>query len=166
MNEPVTRIGVISDTHMSRCEDRLFDVAETVFQDVSVLLHAGDHTHPSVLDAFAHMEVHAVSGNCDGPDVRALHPPMREIDVAGIRIGLVHGWGDRSRVPSNVFSAFRDVDAIVFGHTHVPMCRREKGVLLFNPGSASRNRGGIHDRSVGILTIGADGDICGAIVPI
>ncbi len=31
----------------------------------------------------------------------------------------------------------RDGDAFLFGHIHTPVCRREKGILYLNPGSAA-----------------------------
>lgn len=31
----------------------------------------------------------------------------------------------------------RDGDAFLFGHIHIPVCRREKGILYLNPGSAA-----------------------------
>jgi hypothetical protein len=61
--------------------------------------------------------------------------------MAGFRIGLTHGHlgvgHDRSRTPQLALALFgrQKVNCIIFGHTHIPYCRMEKGIFLFNPGS-------------------------------
>ncbi|KKB38817.1 putative phosphoesterase [Bacillus thermotolerans] len=45
-----------------------------------------------------------------------------------------------------------EVDCIVFGHSHIPYLRFEKGVLMFNPGSATDKRR-LPYYSYGILTV-------------
>jgi len=93
-----------------------------------------------------------VRGNCDeaAPDL----PEKRIYEAAGFRIGLIHGWGGPDGIVSNVLSSFADVplDALVFGHSHYPLCRQNGHVLLFNPGSATDRRAAPF-HSVGILTL-------------
>lgn len=160
------RIGVISDTHMTSAETDLFALRKGPFQDVSMILHAGDLVRYRVLDAFYDLDVIGVAGNCDGKDVRARFPDTRVVTAGSCRIGLVHGWGHRESVMHRAREAFTDVDAVVFGHTHVPFCEFLDGVLMFNPGSFSHNRGGSVARSVGILTIAPNDGISGAIIAV
>jgi predicted phosphodiesterase len=47
-----------------------------------------------------------------------------------------------------------DIDALVFGHSHRPLCHRYEGVLLFNPGSAADRREADH-HTVGLLEVGS-----------
>ncbi|TWI74351.1 hypothetical protein LZ24_00954 [Desulfobotulus alkaliphilus] len=160
------RVGVLSDTHMQAADDTLFSLRQGVFSDVSMILHAGDMTRLSVLDAFYDVDVFAVCGNCDGPDVREHHPVSRIVPIGPVRVGLIHGWGERSGVMMRAKNAFEGVDAVVFGHTHVPECHKLDDVLMFNPGSYSDNRKGPWPHTVGILTIFPNGDISGDIVPV
>jgi len=53
--------------------------------------------------------------------------------------------------------------AVLYGHTHVPNFHRKKSVLYFNPGSCGPRR---FERpvTVGLLTVGADGELKPEIV--
>ncbi|MCM2265004.1 MAG: metallophosphatase family protein [Desulfuromonadales bacterium] len=161
------RVGVLSDTHLPDTGEALaflLDLAERHFQGVEAILHAGDVVAPGVLAAFAPTPVYAVRGNMDP----AMHdfPQKRLLKIAGIRIGLIHGWGPREGLVERVRNEFRNLplDCLVFGHSHVPMCHRESGLLLFNPGSAVDRRGMPYE-SVGLLEI-EDGTISAQIVPL
>lgn len=163
----MTRIGVISDTHLADTGDSLaflLRIAEDHFQGVELILHAGDIVAPCVLAAFAPLPVFAVRGNMDPatPDL----PKKRIIEVNGCRIGLMHGWGPREGLLEHVQGEFHDMrlDAFVFGHSHVPMCEWSDGVLLFNPGSATDGRG-MPYASVGVLEV-EGGAIQGRIIPL
>lgn len=160
------RIGVLSDTHMKVPDAALLSLRAGLFADVSLILHAGDVIGPAVLDVFDDVEVLAVAGNCDGPEIRACHPISRTIAIGPVHIGLIHGWGERSGVLLRARESFDNVNAVVFGHTHVPECTLSEGVLMFNPGSFSDNRKGPWSGSVGILTISPDGVISGDIFPV
>jgi len=158
----VTRIGVISDTHIGEPSPALKDLAGGLFSDVRMVLHAGDLTRIAVLEAFSDKEVTAVSGNMDRYDVTAVLPARQTVSVDGYRIGLTHGWGSHRNIEERVRDLFSDVDAIVYGHTHEPANHSVDGVLLFNPGAFSGSRMG-GQRSVGILTVRRNQGIIGDI---
>lgn len=147
-------IGVISDTHVSGPTDGLRELRETIFADVSMILHAGDLTELEVLEAFSDKEVVAVSGNMDSGAVKARLPSKTVIEVGGFRIGIIHGWGHPFGMAKKVEPTFRDVDVIVYGHTHRPDNQVRQGILFFNPGAFSGGFPFLSKRSVGILTIG------------
>lgn len=161
------RIGVIADTHLPDTGESLaflLDVAAQHFQGVAMILHAGDIVAPGILTAFAPCPVYGVRGNMDpaAPDL----PQKRVLHIAGITIGLMHGWGSREGLVERIRGEFRDVplDCLVYGHSHVPACRREGSLLLFNPGSAVDRRD-MPYTSVGILEI--DGKrVNGQIIPL
>lgn len=161
----MTRIGVISDTHLSLTQDLrpLARLLSNVFEGVELILHAGDITDPDIFfELFADMRVLAVAGNMDRFRDDALSPPTRTVHVDGATIAVAHGHGYSGSLPDALLPVFPDADAIVYGHTHVALCERRKGVLVFNPGSPLRprdHRGG----SVGILTV-KDGCVDGEIV--
>ena len=161
------RIGVISDTHLAdtgECLAFLADLAARHFPRVDLILHAGDIVVPGVLAAFAPCPVIAVRGNMDPPA-----PGLeikRVVGADGARIGLIHGWGAREGLVARVRNEFRGVslDCLVYGHSHMPMCRYENGLLLFNPGSATGPRGGA-PASIGLLEA-EQGRVSGSIVEV
>ena len=147
------KIGVISDTHLSKPTSQLAELPYTVFADVTMILHAGDLTELEVLGAFSDKEVVAVSGNMDSMDVRNQLPSERVLEIGGFRIGLTHGWGHPFGVPKKIADTFGDVDVIVYGHSHRPDNQIRNGILFFNPGAFSGGFPLTRKRSVGILTL-------------
>jgi putative phosphoesterase len=149
----MTRIGVISDTHLSGPDRVLGEILASRFMDVDMIIHAGDLVALRVLEALgaSGREVAAVCGNMDGPDVRACLPQTRTVTVEGAVIGIVHGWGAPAGIRQRVLSLFKGVDAIVYGHTHQAYAGIEAGVYFFNPGSPTDSRF-TTSCSVGIIT--------------
>ena len=156
------KIGVISDTHLSKPNQALYRLNEEIFTDVSIVLHAGDLTRLAILEAFSDKKVIAVSGNMDRHDVTAKLPPKEIVTIAGYSIGLIHGWGSPWGIEDKISNAFQDVHAIVYGHTHKPSNRIRGGVLMFNPGSFSGSLLLGRNPSVGIITI--DNGVRGKII--
>jgi hypothetical protein len=60
----------------------------------------------------------------------------KEIIAAGkFKIGLIHGYGAPKDLLQTVKGEFKNVDAIVFGHSHAAVNIKKDGMLYFNPGS-------------------------------
>lgn len=159
------RIGVISDTHLTDTAESsalLQCIAADCFRDVEMVIHAGDVVDPAVLTIFTPCPVYGVRGNMDPSSANL--PYKRILQVEGVRIGVIHGWGSADRLVERIFREFAEtpVDCLVFGHSHTPMCRHEDGVLLFNPGSATDRRG-MPWESVGILEV-SHGTVNGRIL--
>jgi len=156
----MTRIGVISDTHLRGCDPELTQRLAGPFAGVDMILHAGDLVNLRVLDCLEAPVVIAVAGNMD--DYTVIHelPAKRIVDVEGKRIGLIHGWGPPLGLAARVAAEFGGVDCVIFGHSHRPMNARKGGVLMFNPGSVGR--GLIGSGTVGLLTV--DQEIKGEII--
>lgn len=136
-------IGVVSDTHIPSRARRIPPRVIAGLRGVDLILHAGDLTELSVLaELRAIAPVEAVVGNVDSLEVMEALPRTRILDVDGRRIGLVHGDGPGPSTPARVLRAFAGipVDAIVFGHSHAPLCEHRDGLLLFNPGSPTDKR--------------------------
>jgi putative phosphoesterase len=89
--------------------------------------------------------VHAVHGNADEPALRSALPQEVVVEAAGARIGMVHVPGPAPGREERLVRRFPGCDAVVFGHTHLPVVERHAGVWLLNPGSPTeRRRGPFH----------------------
>ncbi len=139
----IRKIGVVSDSHVpvrARClPPELF----SRLQGVELILHAGDLVVEEVLSELeALAPVVAVAGNMDPPALRRRLKRLKLLECGEVRIGLIHGDGLRRRPRKRAEEAFRDcgVQAIVFGHSHQPLCERSEETLLFNPGSCTDPR--------------------------
>jgi putative phosphoesterase len=149
----IMKIGVVSDTHLSEPNSAFKKLIETHFRDVDKILHAGDFVEMSVAEYLASQkELIAVCGNMDPPEIRRAFPRKRVVEAGQFRIGLVHGGGPPFGMESRVRDEFDEVDAIVYGHTHIPAHHQVKDIYFFNPGSPTRSF--IHGSTLGILHIG------------
>ncbi|NRN65013.1 Metallophosphoesterase [Kibdelosporangium sp. 4NS15] len=161
------RVVVLADTHSPRrwkaCPPRV----ATHLRDADVILHAGDVCTKDVLDELAEFApVHVVMGNNDGPDVAAWGAPETlELDLAGLKVAMIHDSGQATGRTRRMRNRFPDADLVVFGHSHIPMDQTGDGVRIFNPGSPTDRRRQPHG-TIGLLDI-ADGELAGArIVPV
>ncbi len=143
-------LAVISDTHMPRGRRRL-PVEHLIAADA--ILHAGDLMERSVLEALEALgpPVHAVCGNVDDDWLRARLPLQRTVEVAGVRIGMVHDAGPRAGRLARMRRRFPDEDAVIFGHSHIPLHETAAdGFQIFNPGSPTdRRRQATHTMGLG-----------------
>lgn len=176
------RIGVLADTHIPDLRRSLPMRVMDIFSSVEIVLHAGDITALSVLQQLQESVslTFAVYGEDDSPQVRGYLQESQVLEFGGLRVGLIHG-NRAARTEMNIRLArllrrdpydrqyleyllgrFSNVDAIVFGHTHMPYARVHEGVFFFNPGSINPYRS---EPSVGLLEIDNRG-IRGRILPI
>jgi len=151
------RIGVLSDSHLSRMPEDFLEALKIAFQGVDLVFHCGDWVSKAVLEAMTAQgwEVMGVAGNMDPPEIRCAVPVKRELVLEGRRVGLVHGWGAPGGIEKRVMGVFEGVDMVVFGHTHKPFWAKVGGVWLFNPGSAA-GWGNPKGPTVGILDLGEE----------
>ncbi|QAY68350.1 metallophosphoesterase family protein [Paenibacillus protaetiae] len=139
------KIVIVSDTHMPRMAKSLPAALVQQLEGADLILHAGDWTTLLVYHELArYAPVKGVAGNNDGEALVAKFGLKRIVNAGGKRFGLVHGHGPvRSRTAlQTALAAFdgEQVDAVIFGHSHVPYMKRHEGVLLFNPGSPTAKR--------------------------
>lgn len=146
------KIGVISDTHLTCCDDRLMRLLHDHFRDVDLILHAGDLVDIRVLDAFTGKDVKAVCGNMDPMPVRKTLPDRLILNINNYKIGLVHGWGMPYGIEKKILKEIGHVDCLIYGHTHRAANQVKNGTLFFNPGSATDKRFASRN-TVGILEI-------------
>jgi putative phosphoesterase len=145
-------IGVISDTHLNAVSSDLVDIYERYFSDVEMIFHAGDLVSLEIADYLSQKPLHIVQGNMDTIEVRKRFPAKEIIEVGGFRVGFIHGWGSPFGIEKRIRSEFTGVHAIIYGHSHRPSNHADKGILFFNPGTATGFRMA-GSNSIGILRI-------------
>jgi hypothetical protein len=136
------QIAIISDTHLPRGGRRLPAGCVERLAAADLILHAGDLNTLAVLrELEGYGPVVAVHGNVDDSEVRAAVPAAAAIEAAGARIALVHDAGPAKGRLARLRRRFPDADAVVFGHSHIPLHEGEAaGVQIFNPGSPTERR--------------------------
>ena len=134
---------IIADTHLPK---RARDLPESLWAEVEtadVVLHAGDWVSASLLDALETRarRVIGVHGNNDGPELRARLPEVARVELAGLRVAVVHETGPADGRESRCEAEYPDVDLLIFGHSHIPWDSTTPGGLrLLNPGSPTDRR--------------------------
>jgi putative phosphoesterase len=141
----VTKVGVVSDTHLPRFGRALPRALVRGLRRAGVtrILHLGDMTDLLAVPLFeAIAPFDAVAGNNDGQDIRARFSRRKIVQVEGVRIGMIHGDGRRGTAKSRALEAFAadEADVILFGHSHRPYVGRDGGRLIANPGSPTDKR--------------------------
>jgi putative phosphoesterase len=142
----MTTLVLLGDTHMPRFGRGLPGPLLEGLRDADLILHAGDITEHFVLDQLAeHAPVFAVAGNNDSPELTGELGLTRIFAVDDVRFGLTHGHlGPGKTTPERAARAFAGehprLDAICFGHSHIPMIEHADGQWLLNPGSPTDRR--------------------------
>jgi putative phosphoesterase len=146
-------IGLISDTHIPDRAKVLPTKVLEAFNDVELILHAGDLTSPRVIEELEEIApVMAVQGNMDRANGIDL-PKAKVIEAEGLRIGAIHGEVyPRADSDQLLYLAKElNVDILVSGHSHQPKIEQKEGILLLNPGSPIVPR--LADRTVMLLEV-------------
>ncbi len=144
------KILVLSDSHaslsfMRRCVDGVKPDA---------IIHLGDHYDDgeALKEEYPGKILYQVPGNCDRYRCPPGVPEILIPRIGGVDLYLTHGH--RHNVKLYLASLLRDarkagVQAVLYGHTHVPDCHREEdGLWVLNPGSC-----GYYGGSAGLLEI-------------
>lgn len=126
---------VVSDIHGQEDGIQLIKNAIKRFKPEGII-SAGDQCPYPGEDLFSSLI--AVRGNCDRfYEYGSIpFPPLkRELTIFGRSIYVTHGdsiWVDDLMLEEG--------SVFISGHTHVPSIRKEAGIYLLNPGSASKPR--------------------------
>lgn len=154
------KILVFSDSHGSPSKIVKAIEAHKGIADLVIFLGDGIKDIDYAKQKFPSLTFFCVKGNCDFycPDI----PKQSVLDLDGIRILICHG--DRYNVKSSLSTilyagAELEVDAILFGHTHMPLEACEyvgkRRIQLFNPGSiGSGDTYGVLNTSGRVLVTG------------
>ena len=150
------KIGVISDTH-----GLLRPEVAPALAGVARILHLGDVGKISILSELEKIApVTAIRGNVDHGGSCSELPETDVVLLEGRYIYMLHDLNTLHLDPAAAKFA-----AVLYGHTHVPMFYKRKGVLYFNPGSCGPRRFQL-PVTVGTLTFEADGELEAKIIPL
>lgn len=102
------------------------------------VLHLGDVTRDAqrLLAEFPGLPFEQVRGNCDMGETD--FPEEKELLLEGKRIWMLHGHTYRVKLgigPLMAEARNRGADAVLFGHTHQPVCFLEGSLWALNPGT-------------------------------
>ena len=148
------RLAIISDTHLPRAARALPDACVEQLRAADAILHAGDLIELSVLDELERIgpPVHAVRGNVDSAELQARLPLTRVVKAGGARIAMIHDGGPADGRLGRLRRRFPDADAVVFGHSHLPLHEERDGFAIFNPGSPTERRRALR-HTMGLATV-------------
>lgn len=150
------RLAVISDTHIAAPDQRFLAIYEEHLAGADALLHCGDMVGANLYHFLCqHPRFFCVRGNCDHFQLDHDLPALlsREVALPGggvLKLGMAHGWGERSSVWRRVAESFPGHDLICFGHTHRRHWDEFDGARILNPGSLAEG-------SLALLDIADDG---------
>jgi putative phosphoesterase len=139
-------LAIISDTHLPRGPRALPAACVERLEAADLILHAGDFSSLSVLLALETLgPVVAVRGNMDDHELRRRLPDTRVVEADGARLAMVHDAGPAAGRLDRLRRRFPGMDAVVFGHSHLPELDRAPGgrggrFQIFNPGSPTERR--------------------------
>lgn len=129
-----TRIMIVSDTHGN---NMYLNKAIEEAGEFDLFLHLGDlQGSEHFIETFVECPKEMIAGN---NDYYIEYPQEKIIEVEGHRIWMTHGH--LYQVYSGVsllkqFALGKNVDMVLFGHTHTPYLEEDKMIIL-NPGSIS-----------------------------
>jgi uncharacterized protein len=135
-------IAVIADTHMPKGNRALPQACVEKIRAAEAVIHAGDFFAASVLEELRELcpRVHAVHGNVDEPGLREELPESIAVGVGGHTVAVLHDSGPSKGRLARMRLRFPEADAVVFGHSHLPLHEEEDGFQIFNPGSPTERR--------------------------
>lgn len=133
------KILVFSDSH-----GRLGPMAEAIERErPQRVFFLGDHYRDgqAMMDAYPDVPMELVRGNCDWDSA----PDELIVEAGGVKFLLTHGhryWVKSGTDQLARSAREKGVDVACFGHTHDALNMPDRGIWLFNPGTA----GGVHAR--------------------
>ncbi|MCU4753602.1 metallophosphoesterase [Halobacteria archaeon AArc-curdl1] len=134
-------LAVFADTHSARGHE-LEGAALNAATEAEAVIHAGDFTSQSALEAFKERcpVFYPVHGNADNYIVTEALPTTRTVEYKGLTIAVTHrrDGGDTGLA---MFGRAQNADIVVSAHTHRPRILELEDVVLLNPGSHAQPRG-------------------------
>ena len=136
------RLAILADTHMPKGSRELPQRCLEELAAADLIVHLGDFSSIAVLERLESQgpPVAGVYGNVDDAEVRARLPLETQLELDGVRIGLIHDSGPRRGRLERLRIRFPEADAVLFGHSHMPLHEGDGAFQIFNPGSPTERR--------------------------
>ena len=127
------KILVLSDSH--KHTDYMLNAI--YLESPDLILHLGDNSKDcdAIEDEFPNIMLRSVRGNCDYGFSGLAHD---EFTLEGINFFMTHGhnFSVKTGLTALIRNAVdRNVDVLLFGHTHIPHYSTFEGMMVINPGS-------------------------------
>jgi len=151
------KIGLLSDTH-HYFDDKL----RHFFADVDEVWHAGDIGSILIADEIADFKpLRAVSGNCDGADVRVVHPVMQRFTLENVDVLMIHIGGYPNRYEPKILEILKQNPPKLFisGHSHILKVIYDKTFDLLHINSGAAGIYGFHTVRTAVRFVLEDGTI-------
>ena len=150
------KILIVSDTH--RRNEKYIEVLERA-APVDMVVHCGDIEGSEYLIAeAAGCPVQMVVGN---NDFFSDLPREKEFYIGKYKVWLTHGHNYYVSMNNDFLkqeARSREVDIVMFGHTHKPLVDIEQGLITVNPGSLTYPRQGNRRPSYIIMDLDKKGE--------
>ena len=132
------KILIFSDSHGYL--DHMVQATEKEQPDC--IIHLGDHLKDgeALARLFPHIPLEQVPGNCD---FCPTENPEKTLSFENVSLLICHGHTLRVKESYQIArytGMERGVNAVLFGHTHVPYLYESPELILLNPGSIGRYR--------------------------
>ena len=150
------KIVIVSDTHGRHGN---LDIVLEREKDMDMLLHLGDVEHgDDYIEAVTNCPVYMIAGN---NDFFSDLPMEREIRIGKYRVFMTHGHGYYVSMDTKSLrrtATAREVDIVMFGHTHRPYLDVDGTLKVINPGSLSYPRQEGRKGTYVVMEIDSHGD--------
>lgn len=151
------KILVISDTHKNI--SNVIKVMNNI-QHIDRIIHLGDNIIDAEdIESIYNIPIDYVAGNCDF--YLDNYPIEKIINLYNNRIYITHGHLHKVKWEyDTIFAAGKEknVNVVLFGHTHKSFLSYNEDIIIMNPGSISQPRGD-KTPTFGILDIDSKGKI-------
>jgi uncharacterized protein len=116
---------------------RLPDRCARLLPESEAVLHDGDFFAAEILreiNTLCPGPVHTVHGNVDEGGL----PETLKVELSGARVAIIHDSGLSEWRLGRMRASFPEADAVVFGHSHLPLHEFDDDFQIFNPGTPRR----------------------------
>lgn len=132
------KVLIVSDTH--RNEDNLIEVLE-IEKNPDLLIHCGDvEGSEDEIEHYAGCKTVFVAGN---NDFFSRLPREMEFQVEGMNVWVTHGHNYYVNTNPDYIrkeARIRNIDIVMYGHTHRPVIEKRENLIVINPGSLTYPR--------------------------
>ncbi len=136
------KLLIITDSHGNM--GKIYDIITQ--ENPDIVIWTGDHSWDGeeCSYAFPNIKFYIVRGNCDVFDRKFNDNEIVEINE--VKILITHGHLYNVKREMHTLETIAEkykVNAVCFGHTHIPYCEEKNGIKYFNPGALKDNRYGV-----------------------